>query len=474
MYQRYDSVQAVLRSHIDPKYQSFLAEPLYNPTEDTIDWYVDKWEEHPRRLVDLTGEKRTHYKQLMDEAVQHYRQCVMNLENEDLMIMGGVLKYVSEEMVYCYDNKVVMICWGMKYDVNKHNDMGSLIQEYVPAPPVICQVVFNPGEGGTLQGNGIVNVQAGTRITAEMVPTVSTRSDYVFTGWDSNPIGEEVTTDRVFTAQYDKKAIPPPPIAPPPPAPEPPKPQFYNVMFTDGGYGVLNGNTQYRVPAGAPITANMIPQVSPKRGYKFTGWDVNPLNFAVQGDRVFTARYEKKKKSVWSWLWWVLLLLLLLLLLIFLLWQCDGCDRPNPNPVPPKKDTVKREVVEEPVVPSTGDVEITVYWHSLLDVDLACVEPSGEKIYHDNLYSRSGGQLEIDMNYMRRHDANNPLEHIYWPEGAAPRGTYEVLVRVGSEPEDGVSPQASYELKIKYGEVEKHYRGTVAYGGDERHYTFTY
>lgn len=333
MYQRYDSVQAVLRSWIDPKYWSFLAEPLYNSTEDTIEWYVENWNEHPRRLVDLKGEMRTNYKMLMDQALQHYQQVLSRLENEDLMIMRGVLKYVSEDMAFCYDNKVVVIGWGMKYDTNKHHDFGCLIREYVPPTAPLCQVVFNPGEGGKVEGNGILNIPEGTVITADMVPPITTNQNYAFVGWDTNPIGQEITGDREFVAKYDMKAAPPivpPPTVAPPTDPEPPKPQFYNVMFVDGGCGILNGTTQHRVPAGAPITANMIPQVKPNRKYKFTGWDVNPLNFAVQGDKVFTAQY-KKKKSVWSWLWWVLLILLLLILLILLLWNCKGCKKDHPE-----------------------------------------------------------------------------------------------------------------------------------------------
>ncbi len=327
MYQRYDSVQAVLRTCIEEKYWSFLAEPLYNAAEDTIEWYVEKWNEHPRRMVDLSGEARTHYQQLMDEALQHYRQALATLENEDWLIMGGVLKYVSEDMVFCYDDKVVLIGWGMKYDSNKHNDFGSLIRAYEPPAPHICQVSFKAGDGGTIPGDGVITVQEGTTLTAEMIPPVTPNEEYSFVGWNRNPIGEEITGDCEFVAQYEKKVIHP---KEEPAPPEEQKTPSYNVQFNDGGNGILRGVAQYRLAAGTPIAASMIPSVEPKRGYKFTGWDVDPLTCNVDGDKVFTAHYEKKKSlwaRIWPWLWKILLLLLLLLLLFFLLRNCKGCNR---------------------------------------------------------------------------------------------------------------------------------------------------
>ena len=469
LYQRYDSVQAVLRTCIDEKYRSFLAEPSYNAVEDTIEWYVEKWQEHPRRLVDLSGEEHVRYKRLMEEVVQHYRQAVMKLEDEDLTILGGVLKYVSEDMVYCYDNKVVMICWGMRYDANKHTDMGRLIQEFVKAPPVLHQVVFNPGHGGTLQGNGVVNLPSGTSISADMIPTIMPRQGYTFTGWDCDPTGVEVTSDREFTAQYERVAPPveTPPIETPPIQPPREDPKRCQVQFSDGGYGSLHGNTYYTLPAGSTITADMVPQVKSKRRYEFTGWDVNPFNYRVNGNCIFTAKY--KKKSIWSWLWWVLLLLLLLLLLILLLWGCKGC-RKTPPPVDPVDpiDTVK------PVVISHGDVEITLYWYNGNDLDLHCTDPQGSTIYYEYEHRRSpsGGLLEVDMNAgCIGVNSTNPIEHIYWPYGGAPKGKYRVEVHFYSQ--CGRISKSEYKLKLKYGDKVEEKKGMVSDYHKTDIYTFT-
>ena len=158
LYKRFDSVKAVMRSCIDEKYIGFLAEPLYNANEDIIDWYVDQWEEHPRRLTELTGAERAHYQQIKDETVQHYRNAALKLENTDLMILAGVLKYIPDEAIFCYDDKVVLICWGMRYDTNKHKDIGSLMHDIPQKPktPSYFLVRFMAGETGTLSGNSLI------------------------------------------------------------------------------------------------------------------------------------------------------------------------------------------------------------------------------------------------------------------------------------------------------------------------------
>lgn len=331
LYKRYDSVQAVLRTCISEPYLGFLAQPIYNENEDVIEWFVEKWKETPKRLVDLTGEKREKYKRIMEDTVQHYRNAALKLENqEDLTILGGAMKYVSEDMIICYDNKIVMVGWGMRYDTKKHLDLGSLMHGF----EIFYQVIFSPGVGGTLEGQSVLNLKAGTEITKDMVPRVKEKQNYTFTAWDSNPVGWEAKGDKVFTALYDKKETPEPvvsPVIPPDPEPfQPEPPAYHNIQFDAGNCGRVEGTSQYSLSEGTIITAAMIPKVTANKGYKFKGWDVNPLNCEVNGEKVFTAQYEKKKNwfaAIWPWLWKLLLALLLILLLILLLRNCEGCSR---------------------------------------------------------------------------------------------------------------------------------------------------
>ena len=89
-------------------------------------------------------------------------------------------------------------------------------------------------------------------------------------------------------------------------------------------------------PKGDKVLESEIPEVEPKDGYHFVGWDKKPNNHVVTEDVTFVAQYEEIKESWWSRFWgwgsgclnW-LLLLLLLALIGLLLWYLLGSHNFN-------------------------------------------------------------------------------------------------------------------------------------------------
>ncbi|MEE2714904.1 MAG: DUF4339 domain-containing protein [Verrucomicrobiota bacterium] len=78
----------------------------------------------------------------------------------------------------------------------------------------------------------------------------------------------------------------------------------------------------------------------------------------------------------------------------------------------------------------SGEVEIALMWNTSDDLDLYCIEPGGFRIDFSNKNSSSGGWLDVDMN-IGDGGANyslEPVEHIRWPDGKAPKGEYKVGV----------------------------------------------
>ncbi len=76
----------------------------------------------------------------------------------------------------------------------------------------------------------------------------------------------------------------------------------------------------------------------------------------------------------------------------------------------------------------SGDIQITLSWNTIDDLDLWVIDPNGEKIYYQVPQSSSGGQLDIDANPGCQQLTTQPVENIYWPPDLAPTGTYRVLV----------------------------------------------
>ena len=75
----------------------------------------------------------------------------------------------------------------------------------------------------------------------------------------------------------------------------------------------------------------------------------------------------------------------------------------------------------------TGDIEIALAWNNENDLDLSVIDPNGELIYYGHKIARSGGELDVDANFVKPY-TREPVENIYWPVGRAPRGHYMVRV----------------------------------------------
>ena len=75
----------------------------------------------------------------------------------------------------------------------------------------------------------------------------------------------------------------------------------------------------------------------------------------------------------------------------------------------------------------TGDIEIALAWNNTNDLDLSVVDPHGELIFYGHKMSLSGGELDVDANFVKPY-TNEPVENVYWPIGRAPNGHYIVRV----------------------------------------------
>jgi hypothetical protein len=97
----------------------------------------------------------------------------------------------------------------------------------------------------------------------------------------------------------------------------------------------------------------------------------------------------------------------------------------------------------------TGDIQVTLRWASAVDLDLEVVDPEGFEIDFSTRTSTSGGQLDRDANYPCGSVSDDPVENIFWPTGAAPSGSYRVVVTYRTTCDDlGLQP---FELVVRLG-----------------------
>jgi hypothetical protein len=75
----------------------------------------------------------------------------------------------------------------------------------------------------------------------------------------------------------------------------------------------------------------------------------------------------------------------------------------------------------------TGDVQATLNWSGDCDLDLHVIDPTGTEISFVNPTSPSGGQLDVD-DIPDPGQTGNHVENVFWPTGAAPRGTYSSFI----------------------------------------------
>jgi|LakMenEpi03Aug12_release.lakeMendotaPanAssembly.Ray.scaffolds.fasta_scaffold28241_2 subtilisin family serine protease len=167
------------------------------------------------------------------------------------------------------------------------------------------------------------------------------------------------------------------------PEPEPekptPQPEKYSVKFNAGEHGQILNSQDFFKSKGELVSQSEIPSIDSDQGFRFIGWDKDPINNQITEDTTFTALYEKVEIPIpptpppvtvipwWRRLWlfltergclkWLLWLLLLILLLFLILFFFKGCNKESQtsNPIPSPIDE-KPWVSEDPRVGQDGGI----------------------------------------------------------------------------------------------------------------------
>lgn len=428
LYKRYKSVESVVKSRILPQYQSFLSCPFYedgsifwyvDEWNDAPQKFTELSGLEKDRYTSIKAETIKHYqetlKKLNPEEFSILNGALKYINDEFIYCYDGKVvliawgmrlddsKHTSEgkwfKTAVRYDKKKIsfdlaghgklsMSKAGIPYLTVINRDKGHVITTrdipsiiadegfsfvgWIPNPighevlddiiftaqystlkavtptkeekEELVKIIFDAGKNGILKGESSIEVPQGHILSIEETPSIVVNKGFKFTQW-SPSINEPINKDTLFTAEYKQESI--------------------QCNFSAGEHGTLQGNKVIRKPFGAAPLVSEIPIVKPNKGYRFTGWDVDPFA-ALTNNKVCVAQYEKilpwyKRWRLWTtgffsgkgclkWLLWLLLIILLIWLLSWLLRGCDGdvlVDR-NGNAVLPNDKADKIEQVAKP------------------------------------------------------------------------------------------------------------------------------
>lgn len=287
MYRRYDSVFSVMKNNIDERYQSFFAEPYYE--DSIISWYVDEWTETPVSFTELKGTDKVKYTQIKEETLLHYKQKMQQMNAEDFAILSGALKYINDEFIYCYDNKITIVAWGMRPDTSKHLVSGSWIKGLKIDEK--CKITFNSGDHGKLAMpmGKVINRKKGYKLTSKDIPDIVADEGYSFVGWLPAALGHEVVEDCVIAALYNEEQKP---IIEEEEAPPTLQEETLRVYFDTNNRGTLDGADSIECIKGHVLESSEIPIVQANRGFSFLRWSPD-ISQPIHSDIVFTAEYKQ-------------------------------------------------------------------------------------------------------------------------------------------------------------------------------------
>ncbi|MFM7682159.1 MAG: OmpA family protein, partial [Bacteroidota bacterium] len=116
----------------------------------------------------------------------------------------------------------------------------------------------------------------------------------------------------------------------------------------------------------------------------------------------------------------------------------------------------------------TGAITISLMWDNFNDIDLHCIDPNGEEIFYGHRNSKSGGELDVDMNAEGPY-SNEPVENIYWENSKAKKGKYVVyLNHYRNHNCYGCEDPTNYTVVVKQNNITKEFKGKITYGDSKR------
>ena len=399
-YSRYEEFVRLFANAIpDLPFEECFAEPFYNKTTRTLDWYIPEEGGDVVSLDDLE-----HLDPVLFQNAQNQHNDLLNKvkqafssDFDDVPFFKAVLLGLENPKYhYWRDNHMVYVIWGVRAKPGRQIEL-KFSDDIVNR--LAYKVTYTVEGDGSLSFTEIARKHNHILQGERDIPQVIPGEHHAFQSWKPYPPQDvKVVSDLTFTAVFVRSSDPKDvlPISPeqpeddhnpivnpdikdpvdPQPIPNTPEDEkaedtYYNVRFLPGEHGRLEGRTEYTKIKGEYVHASEVPTVHPDEGFRFIGWDKDPIEYEVQEDTTFIAQYEPISEehideltgTGWdfgNWKAWLsgilktLLSLLLLALIGLLLWfllgnhnlNFCGCDCNEETNVIPIHEEEEKEVID--------------------------------------------------------------------------------------------------------------------------------
>lgn len=304
MWKRYDSIKGIVDQYVDEPYKDFLALPFHEidklKAEELFYWYTPRCDTSYTRMSRM-GDDRDYYKGVFEETLAHYQSIVEKLKSdgktEEANFLQLSLKYAgeSDDNVYCGDGRVVTTVWGMRPRQGHRIGDSKLYAELVPEVE-IHTIRFDLGALGNSNDPVVLKKRHGIKVFPHQIPSVKPRDGYEHTGWDRNPVGAEVLSDLMFTAQYREIPKEEKPVK----KDEKDKGENVNDEKQKAAETIIKHHIRFLTPDslivkeldvthGEKIQPGEVPQLPTVEGVICPSWDGDPLNDVIYADRDYKA-----------------------------------------------------------------------------------------------------------------------------------------------------------------------------------------
>lgn len=121
----------------------------------------------------------------------------------------------------------------------------------------------------------------------------------------------------------------------------------------------------------------------------------------------------------------------------------------------------------------TGDVQVTLRWNSLDDLDLAVLDPNDDTVFFANTTTPSGGEIDVDSNAGCTPGYFPPIENIFWDSRTPPEGDYVATVTLYERCHEHSEP-IPFELAITVDGNTVVHSGSVSHQSLRQSFEFSY